>query len=305
MPAAPVPNPLGPPSVSGTTITLDVALNQPTIITRTIARLAAQNFFADQVFSVGGDVSGGAVLFERPPAVATDLFAERDVQEVAPGEEFPLLTVLRGQPVAAYPRKLGGKWYITREARKRNDTRLLARYMQSTANTIARKVDQLAIALLESAISTFTRTYAGQSWGAAAAVTFNTKTAANQPLSDIIGAQAAVSLEERGHQLDSIVLHPNEWANLVRIYGADGVNAALNSAGIRNVIVSQRITAGTAYLFEQGMVGFWRNEFPLSEETEEEGVAAGGRQRTWYQASVSPVMGVDDQYALLKLTGIA
>lgn len=305
MPAAPVANPLAGPTVSNTSITLDVAINNPTVITRTIANLAAQNFFADKVFSVGGEVSGGAVLFERPPSVQTDLFAERDVQEVAPGEEFPVLTFLRGQPVAAYPRKIGGKWFIPREARKRNDVRLLTRYMQATANTIARKVDLMAIALLDSAISTFTRTYAaGTTWGVAAAVTFNTKTAANQPLSDLIGANASIMLEERGHQLNSIALSPTDYANLIRIYGPDGVAAALASVGITQVIVSQRITAGAAYLFERGMVGFWRNEFPLQEETEEEGVAAGGRQRWHYQASVSPVMGVDDQYALLKLTGI-
>lgn len=305
MPAAPVANPLAGPTVSNTSITLDVAINNPSTITRTIAALAAQNFFADKVFQVGGDVQGGAVLFERPPSVQTDLFAERDVQEVAPGEEFPVLTFLRGQPVAAYPRKIGGKWFIPREARKRNDVRLLTRYMNATANTISRKVDQLAIAVLEQAISTFTRTYAaGSTWSAAAATTFNTKTAANQPLSDLIGANASVMNEERGHKLDSIVLNPTDYANLVRIYGADGVDAALRSVGITNTLVSQRITAGSAYLFERGMVGFWRNEFPLQEETEDEGVAAGGRQRWWYQASVSPVMGVDDQYALLKLTGI-
>lgn len=305
MPAAPLPNPLAGPVVTNTSISLDVALQQPTVITRTIANLAAQNFFADRIFSVGGDVSGGAVLFERPPTVATDLYAERDVQEVAPGEEFPVLTFLRGQPVIATPRKIGGKWFITREAVKRNDTRLLTRYMSATANTIARKVDQMAIAVLEAAATAFTRTYAaGSTWSAAAAVTFNTKTAANQPLSDLIGANAAILLEERGHSLNAAVFHPTDWANLVRIYGPDGVRPALESVGITDVFISQRLTAGTAYLYERGMVGFWRNEFPLAEETEVEGVAAGGRQRTWYQWSLSPTLGVDDQYVFLKLTGI-
>src|SRR3954470_21240616 len=125
MPASPVTYPLGAPTVSGTTITVDVALNQPTRILRDIARLTDQKFFASRVFSDAGGVEGGAVLFELPPTTQTDLFAERGVQEIAPGEEAPVMTFLRGVPVVAKPRKIGGKFPVTKEARQRNQTRLL------------------------------------------------------------------------------------------------------------------------------------------------------------------------------------
>jgi hypothetical protein len=69
--------------------------------------------------------------------------------------------------------------------------------------------------------------------------------------------------------------------------------------------VTPRYTAGRALLFESGAVGEWRNEFPLEEETEWEGVASGGRQRWWYQWSISPLFLVDNPYALLEIRGIA
>jgi hypothetical protein len=98
MPSSPVSYPLGAPTVSGTTVTVDVALNQPTRILRDIARLTDQKFFASRVFSDAGGVSGGAVLYETPPTTATDLYAERGFQEVAPMEEAPVLTFLRRVP---------------------------------------------------------------------------------------------------------------------------------------------------------------------------------------------------------------
>lgn len=302
---SPVIYPLGPPSISNTSITVDTALNNPTRITRTVAELAMQKFFADRIFSVGGGVEGGAVLFERPNPIATDLWAERDVQEVAPGEEFPIMSFIRGVPMITRPKKIGGKWFMTREARKRNDTALLSRYIRQTANTIRRKTEQIAIAELNAVIASETRTSSGQSWATAAAVTWQNRSGTNQPLTDIMAAQLLIELEERGHELNSAVLHPNQMLSLAETYQPNGVKAALSSVGITEYYVTPRQTAGKVKLYERGQVGEWRNEFPLTQETEEEGVASGGRQRTWYQWSISPVMFVLDQFAIVELTGVA
>ncbi len=305
MPASPVAYPLGPPTVSGTLITIDELLAQPTRITRDIADIAQQRMFTDRIFTPAGNIQGGAVLFEQPNAVLSDLYAERDVQEVAPGAVFPLMTFLRGQPMVARPRKIGGKWYVTREARLRNDTALLARYIRQTGNTIIHKTDQMALAELDAVATAQTRFRTGQSWSTAAAVTQLNRSGINLPLADIIAAQNAVDLEERGVVLNGIVLHPNDNASLVQVYGADNVDSVLASAGITERFVSPRQTAGRARLYAAGMVGEWRNEFPLTEEVEAEGVADGGRQRTWYQWSISPSMYVTDPYAYMEIRGIA
>jgi hypothetical protein len=303
MPTAPVTYPLGPPTVSGTTITVDVALNQPTRILRDIARLTDQKFFASRVFSDAGGVEGGAVLFELPPTTQTDLFAERGVQEVAPGEEFPVLTFLRGVPVVAKPRKIGGKFPVTKEQRQRNDQRVLQRAMTATANTIALTLDAMAVTVLNTAITANSRTLAGQSWATAAGTTMTTRSGTNVATADLLAARKQVELEQRGHTLDSALLHPNQELSLLQAAAAMGVtiDQLLATAGIRNWFSSARVTAGTAILYEAGQVGGWANEFPLAQDTWYENEI----ESTWFQWSVSPAMFIDDPFGIVQLTGIA
>jgi hypothetical protein len=303
MPTAPVSYPLGPPSTSGTTITVDVALNNPTRITRDIARLADQKFFASKVFSDAGGVEGGGILYELPPSLQTDLFAERGVQEVAPGEEFPFLTFLRGVPVVAKPRKLGAKWFVTKEQRKRNDIRIVQRAMVQTANTIALTLDAMAIAVLNAAITANSRTLAGQSWATGAGTTMTTRSGTNVPTSDVLSARKVLELEQRGHELDSILIHPNQELSLGQLASNIGtsIGELFATVGISNWFSSARVTAGTAILYEAGMVGGWANEFPLNGIVVPEPLL----ERDTYQWSVSPAMFVDEPYALLQLTGIA
>lgn len=303
MPAAPVTYPLGPPSVSGTTVTVDVLLNSPTTITRDIARLADQMFFASKVFSDAGGVEGGAILYELPPTIATDLFTERAIQEVAPGEEFPVNTFLRGVPVVAKPRKLGTKWEVTKEAKKRNNVRVIQRSMTQTANTIALTLDAMGVAVLQAAITANSRTLAGQSWATAAAVTNLNASGTNMPTSDLLSANKVLESEQRGQHLNAAIIHPNQELSLGQIATRMGtsIDALFANSGITQWDSSMRVTAGTAILYEAGMVGGWANEFPLvgvinwDWETES----------WWYQWSVSPAMFVDNPYALLQLTGIA
>jgi hypothetical protein len=300
---APVTYPLGPPSIGGNLITVDQALANPTVITREIAQLAQQRFFASRVFSDAGGVEGGAVLYELPPATATDLFAERAVQEVEPGAEFPILTFLRGVPVVAKPRKIGGKFPVTKEAKKRNNQRLIARAMIQAANTIALTLDAMAVAVLNAAITGNSRTFAGQSWSTAAAVTNLNASGTNQPISDLLAARQTVELELRGVQLDSLLMHPNQELALAQIAARAGttIDSILSTAGINNWYASPRVTPGQPILFESGQVGGWANEFPLDQETWYE----PEEQTDWYQWSVSPAMFVDNPYGLLQVTGTA
>lgn len=303
MPPAPVSYPLGAPTVSGTQITVDVLLQNPTRITRDIARLADQQFFASRVFSDAGGVQGGALIFELPPSVATDLFAERGVQEIAPGQEHPIMTFLRGVPVVTKPRKLGGKWFVTKEQRARNDVRVVQRAMVQTANTIALTLDTLAISVLNAAISGNSRTVAGQSWATAAGTTFTTRSGTNQASADLLAARKLAELEQRGIRLDSALIHPNQELSLAEAASAMGItiDQIFAIAGINNWFSSARVTAGTAILYQSGQVGGWANEFPLTQAVWYENET----ERTWYQWNVSPAVFVDNPYAVVELTGIA
>jgi hypothetical protein len=161
----PVAHPLGPPTVSTTTISVDTALNSPTRVTRTLMDLTLQRFFADRVFSNTGGVSGGAVIYDE--LLANDLYADRDIERVAPGDEFPLVTTSRRIPKVAEVEKWGGKFFMTVEARDRNDVSVFTRNVRLIANTIVRKINQRAVEVLEAAAQAApNRVVTGVSWGA-------------------------------------------------------------------------------------------------------------------------------------------
>lgn len=305
MPDSPVNYPLGGPTISGNTITVDEALNNPTRITRDIADLSTQRLgMVARVFTPSGGIEGGAILFERPNPLSTDLYADREVKEVAPGAEFPELAFSRGVPMVARPRKIGGKWWVSREARTRNDTALLTRYMRQTANTITRRIELMGMSELAAVVTAESRFRAGTSWSAYAGQTAANRLGTSGPIADILASNLAIDLEERGNVLTGIIFHPNQAMSIRQAYPDTSLGEILGDAGISEYFVTPRQTAGVATLYAPG-TGQWRNEFPLMEETDVEGVAAGGRQRTWYQWSVSPSFFINDQFQLMELRGIA
>ena len=147
----PVAHPLGPPTMSGTTYSVDLALQQPTRVTRTVMDLTLQRFFADRVFTNSGGVTGGAVVYDV--VLTNDIYLERDIGRVAPGGEFPIVTSLRRAPQVAAVEKWGGKFFVTDEARDRNDVSVYTRHIRQLANTIVRKINQRAVEVLNAAVS--------------------------------------------------------------------------------------------------------------------------------------------------------
>jgi hypothetical protein len=299
-------------SITGTSVVVDDVINDPERITRDVAALTMQRFYMDRIFTSGGGLTGGALLFERPNPLATDLYGEREPKEVQPGQVFPLQTFTRGVPMMAKPKKIGNKWFMVKEAVKRNDTGLLRRRITQTVNTLRRRIEQLGLAELAAVVTAESRFRTGTSWSTYAGLAPNVRTGTTGPVSDIFATIAAVDLEERGHALDSMLMHPNQAVSVMQAYPGMTLQQVFSAAsssefggGIQNIYVTPRHAAGVATLFESGQVGEWRNEFPLEQETEWEGPASGGRQRWWYQWSISPLFAVTDQFAVIELRGIA
>jgi hypothetical protein len=295
--AAAFPHPLGPPTVSGTSITVDLALNQPTRITRMIMDLTLQRFFADRVFTSAGGVTGGAVVYD--PVVANDLYMDRDVERVAPGGEFPILTTTRRAPSVATVEKWGGKVYITDEARDRNNVAEFTRALRQLSNTIVRKINQRAVEILDTAVTANSRTTTGHNWSTVV-VGGSSQSAANLwPARDFGAVQLIAEQEELGIVYDLWIMNPQEYLSLATVYGAF-LTQVLGAAGI-DVYVTNRVAAGTAYVVAQGQVGEMRVEKPLGTETWRE----QGTERTWVQSSVRPLMFVDNPFAVVKISGLA
>lgn len=295
--ANPVQHPLGAPTVSGTTFTVDMALNAPTRVTRTLMDLTLQRFFADRVFTNTGGVTGGAVVYDE--LLANDLYLDRDIERVAPGDEFPIVTGSRRAPAVAEVEKWGGKFFTTVEARDRNDVSVFTRNVRQLSNTIVRKINQRAVEVLEAAVQKSpNRLVSGNSWGAVVTTGSSASNSTLWPGYDFARAQMLAEQTELGIVYDLWILNPADYLQLARIYGT-GLNDLLASLGL-SIFVTNRVTAGTAYVVAQNQPGQMRIEQPLATEQWYEEKT----QRYWTQSSVRPLMFVDNRFAVLKFTGL-
>lgn len=291
-------HPLGPPVVSGNKITVDTMLKAPTRVTRMIMDLSLQKFIVDRVFSNAGSVSGGAVIYDQ--ATTNELYTDRDVQRVAPGGEFPLVTAPRLVPKVAEVEKWGGKVFITDEAKERNDQAGFTNKIRQLTNTIVRKNNQRAVEELMASITASGQTATGVPWDEVVVGGSEQSNAAEFPARDFALVAKLAEEDELGVEYTLWILNPQEYMNLAVIYG-DKLSALLQSAGI-DIFVSNRVTAGTALVVAEGQVGEMRLEKPLSSETWRD---PEGRERTWVQSSVRPVVYVTNPYSVLQITGLA
>jgi hypothetical protein len=294
-----VTHPLGPPVVSGTTYTVDFALQNVTqVVTPLIMDLTLQRFFVDRVFANAGGVTGGAVLYNE--VEGQDLYAERDVTRIPAGGEFPIITFQRRVPKVAPVEKWGGKFPITWEARDRNNMSEFTNAVRQLANTIVRKINQRGVEVLEAAITAGSRTTTGRNWSTVITGGSSQSNHTLWPANDFGKAAMLAEQDELGIRYTLWILNPQEYANLVSIYG-DSLNGVLQGFGI-SLYVTNRVTAGTAYVVAEGQVGEMRVEQPLQSRSWDD---ADGIEQTWIQSSVRPVMFVNNKFAVLKFTGLA
>jgi hypothetical protein len=266
--------PFGVPSVSGTAITIDLMLNEPTRITAYLADLSLRRMFSQEVFSTPGGVEGGALLYDV--LTTNDLFLDstREVQNVEPGGEFPIVTTSRTAPQVALVEKFGGKFFITDEARKRNDESKMRNESTNLSNSIVKGVDTRAIAALDAAVSTYSRTATGVNWSTSLSTAASSLTKNLEPGTDFAAAQLTADTDELGVQFDTWIVNPAQNAALVKFYGVNDLSAVLSGYGVR-VISTNRVTAGTAYVVASGQVGEMRFEQGLTTETWREQARAG------------------------------
>lgn len=300
MATSPYGYPFGVPSVSGTSITVDMMLNQPTRITRAVADLSLRRMFSQRIFSTPGGVEGGALLYDVLTTNDAFLDPTREVQNVEPGAEFPLVTSSRTAPSIARVEKFGGKFFVTDEARARNDESQLRNGSMKLSNSIAKGVDTRAIAALDAAVTTYSRTATGTNWATANSTVSSSLTKNLEPGSDFAAAQLTADTDELGVVFDLWIVNPAQYVNLQKFYGVSNLPGVLGAYGVE-VISSNRVTAGTAYAVESGVVGEMRFEQGLFTETWREQAT----ERTWVQSSIRPVFAVTNPYSVIKFSGLA
>lgn len=290
--------PLSPPVISGDNITLDLMLNEPTRITAYLSDLTLRKMFSHRVFSNGGGLTGGALIYDQ--LTSNQVFTKDDVQEVAPGAEFPIIGGDRLSKKVATPVKIGGKFFVLDEARDRNDASAIQLNSQLVANTMQRKLDTQALAELDAALVEYNRTTAGVNWATAKATTAGNTTKAGSPVADFAKVQGLADVDELGVEYNLWIVNPQEYTNFLTFYGAENLAAVLNASGIE-MISSNRVAPGIAYAVQAGQVGQMRVEKPLTTETWRE----QGTQRTWVQSDARVAFAVTNPFSAIKVTGLA
>jgi hypothetical protein len=293
-------NPLGPPTLSGSTVTVDLWLKQPTRITQFISDVTLQRFLSEKVLSSDGGVSGGAVIYDQ--LTANDLYPSRNPEPIAPGGEYPVLQDTRPTPKVANVVKWGAKLYITDEARDRNDQSLWLNSLRRMGNSMVKTIDAYAVAIMEAAFTAFSsQVAAGHSWSAVTPIGATPTAIRSWPGADIQAAVTQAQVDELGYEYDTILLNPLDSAQLSYVYGATEVDALLrDSYGVARY-VSNRVPAGTAYVLASQQPGGFRVEAPLSSVTYRD----ENTDRTWVKSGVRLVAYIDQPYAMRKITGIA
>ncbi len=290
--------PLGTPSVSGNSLTVDLMLKEPTRINSYLSNIALKGYFAERIFTNGGGVSGGALVYNQ--LVANDLFPVRGGQKVAPGAEFPEVTFDRPEPKTAQVEKFGGKFRVTDEARDRNDLSMIQSEGVKLGNDVQRWLHARALAELDASIAAIGSdgTMSGTSWADATVLTISTENKAALPAADLANLRKKAAQKELGTDYNLLIMNPQEFANLSILYG----DAAgwLQSQGFGHA-VSNVVTAGTAYAVQEGLVGQVRYEQALKTVTYRDDKT----ESTWVQTSIRPVFAVTNPYNAIQITGLA
>lgn len=293
--------PLGTPSVVGNSVTVDLMLKEPTRINNYLSNIALKGYFAERIFTNGGGVSGGALLYSQ--LTSNDLFPTRAAQKVAPGQEFPEVTFDRPEPKTAQVEKLGGKFRVTDEARDRNDLSAIQGEGVKLGNDIQRQLHVRAIAELDASLTAIgaAGTMVGSSWSDAAALTFNTTSNSVLPLADFANLRRLADEREFGTQFNLLIVSPQERANFEIASGGMANAQALLSANGMTMLTSNVIPAGTAYAVQEGLVGQVRYEQPLRTTAYRD----ESTESSWVQSSVRSVFAVTNPYNAIRLTGLA
>lgn len=293
------PFPQANPTVSGANLTVSVFLNTPVRVQRAITDFTRQRFIMDKIFRQGPTATGGAVVYD----VVTSLFfyLDRDIQEIRPGSEFPILNGAEQLPSVAVVRKLGGEVMLTDEAVRRDNRALLSREMTRLGNNIVRYVDAAAIAALNAA-SILTSTASG-AWA----------TNATDIISDLATAAELIYGPDFGYQPDTLIVNPVNHMGMVK-------NTTLRSALPRedtrpnnpifggyinmlegiDILLTNRVPAGTAYLLQKMQAGNYSEEVPTYAK-----VIRDDRTETSYiHGARVTVPYVTDPLSVCKITGI-
>lgn len=281
-------------------ITLEAYLRQPLRVTRAIEALARPYLMADRLLAPGGRATGGAVIYDQVLDNLDDTM--RDVVEIAPGTEFPMIGGGDRAPLVARTRKWGGADVFTDEEVARDQRNLLPIKLGRIGRRVAKKVDLIALAAFRAAPI---RRAAGTSWSNATANIYN-NVAASQLLVDesdldygrlsqaVISPRTAFNMRTN-EQVQKAVTAANPSRSPILVNELGGF------AGIDNWFVTNLVGDNEAILTVGQRAGYISDEKPFYSEV----IPERRQERTVVQAARWAVPYITDPKSVVLLEGIA
>jgi hypothetical protein len=243
------------------TLTVDAMLRRPAFLARALATLTSKRFIADLIFASGTPemVAGGAAWYQRSESI----YPDRGAEEVGVRSEFPR-TGWSEAVLTAIVRKYGLEAPIAFEAIRRNQIDQVQRAQRKLSNAVVKFVDTQAMSLLTTDAAVLSQAAAG-----------NWTSAATTIVSDIVNARKLVTDQDEGYEVDTLIVNPAQElafltnANLLSLLprenqGANPLNngRAVPIMGLRQILVTPQLAAGTAIMLQANVVGTIADEAP-------------------------------------------
>lgn len=274
-------------------------LKNPSRVERVVRDLTKDKTIADYAFGQG-DAKDGAVIYDEVTGHPED--ANRDVEVIAPGANFPSIGVLDEEEKLAKVDKYGGESWLTFEAIRRNDVDVLNKRLQAVKNLIIRRVNKVCVnALTKNA--NINKLVLSKAWS----------DLTSDPIADLFSAKALIDDAELGYEGNLYLANPLDVQQY--LLGRKDVREQLpreskelnpvlagdlgNLAG-GEWIKSSAIARGELYVIERGMAGSVRDEEGGTKTNVYETPA---NQRTYIQGWRSIVPIITDPKAVTKITG--
>lgn len=191
--------PVAHPTGTLTTEQLHLFLSNRSLIARRVADITKMRFIADYLLQDRLDATGGGIFYENGEPV----FASEDPEAIAPLGEYPMIVLEDGTVVSAKTDKWGLDTMVADEKIARRGRSVVDRALLRVSNTIIRYVDSVAMAVIQSKVSS---TFASDTWDSAGAA-----------VESMISVQAERANLGLGLELDTVVLRPTQYAKVIRL----------------------------------------------------------------------------------------
>ncbi|TFC30106.1 hypothetical protein E3O55_08465 [Cryobacterium sp. MDB1-18-2] len=198
--------PVARPEGTLTAAQIHLLLQNPRVIAKRVADLAKQRFIADYLLSGRFTAIGGGIFYET----GEQIFAADSPEAIAPGGEYPLTVLTRGDLAAAKTGKWGLDTEITDEAISRLGQRPVDTALVKLANSVIRTVDTIAMGVIASKV---TGTFASAAAWTTVSAVVGTLLAAKSNREDL-----ALGLD-----LSTVALSGSQYAKVMALFVAAGV----------------------------------------------------------------------------------